>query len=66
MTTRLMELQILTSGLTRDIESSFARLRAIEALIMDISNDEHVANMRAVSPMSVSDELAERYESGDM
>ena len=66
MTTRLMELQILTSGLTRDLESSFARLHAIEELLKDIGNDEHMANMRAVSPLSVSDELAERYESGDM
>jgi len=50
VTTRLMELQILMSGLTRDLEASFARLHAIEALIMDISNDEHVANMRAGDP----------------
>jgi hypothetical protein len=35
-------------------------------LLKDIGNDEHMANMRAVSPLSVSDELAERYESGDM
>ena len=66
MTTRLMELEILTQGLARALTEAAARLHAIEALIKDISNDEHVANMRAGSPLSVSDELAERYESGDM
>ena len=50
MTTRLMELEMLIKKLGR-IKTDFeATLSATEAVIKDISNDEHVANMRAGAP----------------
>jgi hypothetical protein len=45
-----MELEILVQGMARAVQEVVARLHAIEALIKDISNDEHVANMRAGDP----------------
>ena len=50
MTTRLMELEILAKGMARAVQDALARLHAMEALIKDISNDEHVLNMRAGDP----------------
>lgn len=50
MTARLMELEMLIRKLGR-IKTDFdATLSATEAVIKEISNDEHVLNMRAKAP----------------